>query len=269
MRELTQRLPHYSYLYYGDNANAPYGIKSPAEIYELTQQGIEYLFQEGAQLILLACNTASATALRRLQQEWLPHHYPAGRVLGIVVPTIEQITGVSWQQTTPLTTPVSAEQFTIGILATPATVSSNAYPTEVHKRNPSIRVVQQACPGLVEAIEAGAEDKALKLISRYSAQLQKEARDIRAVLLGCTHYAVFADAIRQYFPATVKVFEQPQIVVESVIKYLKRHPELEQRIAREKTNRFVTSGDPKRVSIRAMRYFGSSLHFEALEAETA
>ncbi len=261
LRALIDHLPQYAYAYYGDNAHAPYGTKRPDEIYELTKIGVAYLFEQGAHIVILGCNTASAAALRRLQQEWLPQHYPDRRVLGIVVPTIEQITGIDWRHTKPITTPISKEHFTVGILATPATVISQAYPQEVHKRNPSIRVIQEACPGLVEAIEAKQDEEVQRLVQIYTQNLQKSAPNMQAVLLGCTHYALIADQIRRCFPENVKVYEQPEIVAISLAKYLMRNPEMVQPEAKTSPPRFFTTGDPSSVSQKASHYFEKEVIF--------
>lgn len=262
LRALIDGLPQYSYVYFGDNAHTPYGEKSADEIIELTKVGADFLFSHRAQVVILGCNTASAAALRHLQQQWLPKHYPDRRLLGILVPTIEQMTGAGWHHTTPITTPISSEMFTVGILATQATVESHAYPREIHKRNASLRVVQQACSGLVEAIEAGDDSKTKTLTERYVHALQAAAPDLRAVLLACTHYELIAPIIASLLPESVRLYHQPTIVAKSLDAYLKRHADLADTLERAGGRAFFTTGDPVAVSKAAARYFGKPASFE-------
>lgn len=262
LRALINQLPQYSYCYFADNAHAPYGEKSPDEIIKLTQSGVEFLFNKGAHIVILGCNTASAAALRYLQQKWLPQHDGEKRILGIVVPTVEQITGADWRHTTPITTPISTDKVTIGVLATPATVATKAYPTEIHKRNASLRVVQQACPGLVEAIEQQGSDITQQVIEKYVGRLLQQAPDVRAVLLGCTHYELIADSIQRLLPSSVTLYHQPTIAAKSLQTYLEKHPELAARLNVTASRQFFTTGDPTQISSATARYFGESVRFE-------
>lgn len=265
-------LPAYSYIYLGDNARAPYGPRSADEIYTFTRQGVEYLFGEGCDLVILACNTASANALRRLQQELVATHHPDKRILGILVPTIEQITGVAWKQTKQ-TVSASLGRTTVGVLATPATVASGAYPVEIHKRNPSITVIQQACPGLVEAIEAGESLEAIdSLLEKYFMLLEAQvsaSASLSAVLLGCTHYALVANRIRNFLPPAVALYEQPSIVAKSLKKYLAAHPEIEQQFDRQGQQIFLTTGIDIDVSAHSSQYFGRQLTFRTVVIDPA
>lgn len=263
---ILDELPEYSCLYLGDNARAPYGSRSSEEIFEFTKQGVDYLFSHGCALVILACNTASASALRKIQQEVLPAQYPDKKVLGILVPTIEQITGVPWKQTSHSMSALGVAS--VGVLATEATVKSNSYADEIHKRNPSIRVFQQACPGLVEAIEAGEDVYVITtMVSGYVAQLKKQvppnAAPISAILLGCTHYALIADLITKLLPPEVRLYEQPRIVATSLKKYLAAHPEIEQKLDRKKERIFVTTGNSNDVSAQSQKYFGQSIQFKS------
>ncbi|MBI4021732.1 MAG: aspartate/glutamate racemase family protein, partial [Candidatus Andersenbacteria bacterium] len=188
LRVLVDRLPRYSYVYLGDNARMPFGSRTADDVFALTWHGVDYLFRRGCALVILACNTASAVCLRRIQQEELPAQYPDRRVLGIVVPTIEQITGVNWEVRKAV--PVGQTDVrSVGVLATTQTVRSQAYPHEIRKRRPSIRVVQQACPRLAALIEAGAQQTKLRreIKKCLAALYQAAGNDIDAILLGCTH----------------------------------------------------------------------------------
>ncbi|MBI1834036.1 MAG: glutamate racemase, partial [Candidatus Andersenbacteria bacterium] len=174
---IRKLLPQYSYIYLADNANTPYGDKTAEEIYVLTKKSVEILFEKGCILVILACNSASACALRRLQQEWLPIHYPDRKVLGILVPTIEQVTTDTYKS--------------LGILATKATIASGAYEREIKKRAPDMKLIEQACPGLVDLIEEGAPDEEIKEKAAVfvSMLLKKSDHPPDAILLGCTHYS--------------------------------------------------------------------------------
>lgn len=268
LQGMVKALPQYSYMYLGDNARAPYGSRSSEEIFAFTRQGVEYLFAHGCELIVLACNTASATALRRLQKEVLPQKYPDKKILGILVPTIEQITGVPWQQITHSMSAIGVA--TVGVLATEATVQSGAYAEEIHKRNSSIQVLQQSCPGLVEAIEAGEDESVLRtLVQGYLDQLYAQApggaESLSAILLGCTHYALIADLIRSQLPAHVHIYEQPQIVANSLKKYLEVHPEIAQGLDQSGQRQFFTTGDPADINHHSARYFGAPITFSQIK----
>lgn len=261
---LIDALPQYDYLYLGDNARAPYGSRPAAEIIEYTQQGVDYLFQQGCPVVILACNTASAVALRSLQHDFLPQKYPNRRVLGIVVPTIEQITGLPWN--TSLAIP--DEPRTIGLLATEQTVASGSYAEEIKKRNPAVQLIQQAAPDLVKVIEAGSSHEIIKQTAQnYINQLMQQASSVTpalsAVVLGCTHFEIIADMIRELLPAEVALYEQPKIVATSFANYLQRHPEIEQKLSKTGQRMFLTSGDATEVSKQSEKFFGMKIKFES------
>lgn len=266
LRALIKELPQYSYWYLGDTKRAPYGDRTTQEIYEFTRQGVDYLFKQGSTLVILACNTASAVALRKLQQEWLPTHYPDRRILGILVPTVEQITGVPWASKNQGVS-ATAGTITIGVLGTAQTIISRAYELEIHKRNPSLRVIQQACPGLVETIEAGEDEDALAaLVKNCVDQLQEQASTsgtkLSAVLLGCTHYELIAGIIRQQLPPSVRLYNQPAIVAASLATYLTRNTDLAAKLEQTGERVFLTTGDPVHTSQHSARYFGEAINFE-------
>jgi glutamate racemase len=264
LRALVSALPDQDFVYLGDHANAPYGRRQPDQIHDFTIRAVQTLFDQGCRIVVLACNTAAATALRRIQQEWLPARYPDRRVLGVLVPVVEAITGVPWLVQQPVG---AARPFRkIGIFATPRTVLSNAYPAEIAKRAPEIRVIQQVCPKLAGAIEKDMPEKALtRLVSYYVSALMErmggESPD--AVVLGCTHYPLVAGAFAEALPRGVAVICQPSLVAERLVEYLRRHPEL-----RDPTRagggscRFLTSGDPLAVSHLGSRFFGRRIDFE-------
>lgn len=240
LQAIRQQLPQYSYLYLADRQHSPYGDKTPEQIFTLTQNGVKLLFQQGCVIVILACNSASAVALRRLQQDWLPQHYPDRRVLGILVPTIEQITGLPWQANTKAESAPAIPS--LGILATPATVNSGAYLREIKKRAPAIKIIQQTCPGLAEAIEQHDETNIRKLCAQYVSELlQKNQANVHTILLGCTHYDVVSDQINQLLPADVVLFKQPTIIAESLARYLTQHLRLAAQVKTDAAVTFITT----------------------------
>lgn len=224
LKALQQHLPTQPFIYLGDHQNAPYGSRSKDELYDLTTRNIDWLFHQGCELVILACNTASSV-LRRIQHEALPSHHPGKRVLGIVIPTIEKITGVAWNL--PALSENLVSKSTIGVFATAATVQSQVYPLEIHKRAPHIRVVQQACPSLTSLIENGAPTKVIMhdvrmYVEELHAQMNGSLPDY--ILLGCTHYALIKDLFRAALGENVKLINQAECVVTSFENYLERHP---------------------------------------------
>lgn len=264
-RALIRRLPHQPFVYLGDHANAPYGVKPADDVLALTIKNVTRLFAHGCTLVLLACNTASAAALRRLQQDWLPDTYPDHRVLGVLVPLVEAVTEVPWHIKAPVATPGRLPK-TVGIFATASTVASNAYPFEIGLRTHDINVVQQACDGLVDLIEDGADHEDIQAlvtscVKNLLAQLDGAAPD--AVVLGCTHYPLVADAFAAALPPGIDILQQPEIVAESFADYLARHPRFAQ--GKDGAVRFLTTGDPTKVNRQASRFFGSEISFEKIE----
>ena len=278
--ELSAALPNQPFVYLGDHAHAPYGNRSGPEIYELTRRSVERLFEMGCRLVILACNTASTIALRRLQQEWLAPHWPEHRILGVVVPTIEAITGVTWlarHRNVPARvghverTAIRAPRV-VGIFGTPATVRSQVFPIEIAKRAPHIRVVQQACRELVRQIENGASRE------QMAATIAADAQDLAsslggdrpdAIVLGCTHFPLVRDLFEAQLDGGIELVSQPRQVALALVDYLQRHPEFAETgnggtTGRIETSTLLTSGDAADVSMRAGHLFGRPLVFRAL-----
>jgi len=256
LRELVKQLPEYSYVYLGDNARAPYGARTPEEIYQFTLQAVEKLFAEGCELVILACNTASANALRRIQQHDLSR-YPGKKVLGILVPTIEQITGLPWSALHPY-----PQAINIGVFATQATVNSHAYKTEILHRNPQAKVAEVACPELATLIENGADEVVLRdCVKQYVDQLRSELPDVDAVLLGCTHYPLVLEHFVFELPG-IPVFDQGQITADALRAYLSNHPEIEKHLPREGDWRFLTTAEPELIEPLATAFFGLPIQYE-------
>ena len=266
LRALAAALPNRQFTYLGDHANAPYGDRSAEDVFRLTIANVERLFALDCRLVLLACNTASAVALRRLQQHWLPGVAPDRRVLGVLVPMVEAITHVPWQvQAPPSDHPTPPA--TVGVFATVRTVATGAYPFEIGRRAPSVQVVQQACPELVRAIEAGADTATLQsMIDGYTADLLTRAPDGRldSIVLGCTHYPLAADAFARALPAGLPILEQPKIVARSLEAYLERHDGIDEPATQGDRLRFLSTAPGSATDAVATRFFGRAVSFEPL-----
>lgn len=233
LREIRRRLPQYDYLYLGDNARAPYGERSFDVVYEFTLQAVEALFARGCNLVILACNTASAKALRTIQQNDLPKIDPRKRVLGVIVPTIEEIDSLTTSRH-------------IGLLATPGTVHSHSYAIETAKRFADVKVTEMACPMWVPLVENGEanSDGADYFVKKYVDAIMTSDPLIDTLLLGCTHYPILISKIRKYVPENVKIVPQGDIVAASLENYLQRHPEMEEICSKEGTTEFITTENP-------------------------
>lgn len=230
LREIRKRLPQYDYLYLGDNARAPYGTRSFDIVYRFTLQAVEELFRRGCRLVILACNTASAKALRTIQQNDLPRIDPSRRVLGVIRPTVEALGDMS----------VNGH---VGLFATPGTVRSESYRLEVEKLFPRMRLTGHACPmwvPLVENNEAG-NPGADYFVEKDTRQLLQADPEIDTVILGCTHYPLLYPKIRSYLPENVRLIAQGGIVAGSLADYLLRHPEMEHTLSRGGETRFLTT----------------------------
>jgi glutamate racemase len=256
LRRVVEVLPQYDYLYLGDNARAPYGSRSQKVVYEFTREAVAYLFRQGCPLIIIACNTSSAKALRRIQQEYLPLTHPDRRILGVVRPLAEEVAG----RTT---------FHRLGLLATEGVVASEAYLREIQKLNPSIEVFQKACPLLVPIIEAGEQhwEGAEMIVRRYLEELMAEAGSIDALLLACTHYPILYETIRRNVPEHVEVLEQGTIVADKLKDYLRRHPEMEQRLTRNAARTFLTTDLTDRFDRLARTFFGEPIHSRLITLE--
>ena len=264
---LHARLPQQRFLYLGDNANAPYGQKTSSEILALTEAGVERLFESGARLVILACNTATAVALRPLQQSWLPTHHPDRRVLGVIAPMVEEIARTPWHSTAgPDEARRAAE--TVAIFATPATVASGFYPTEIALRAPNTQVVQEACPELAGMIETGAAEAALRhVVERHVANLLAGlGRPPEKAVLGCTHFPLVEPLFRAALPAETQILSQPARVAAALVAYLFRHPEMKDFARHPLEPRCLTTGDSERVTALASRFYGRHLRFDGTES---
>lgn len=234
LREFQRLLPRYDYIYLGDNARAPYGTRSFGLVYEFTSQAVRHLFEKGCPLVILACNTASAKALRSIQTTDLPEIDPTRRVLGVIRPTIERL-------------PELSSTNHVGVLATPGTVLSRSYTIETEKLFPYMKVTEKACPMWVPLVENGeaASPGADYFVRKYIDEIMTEDPEIDTLILGCTHYPMLYDKIREVVPDRIKVIPQGDLVANSLKDYLERHPEMEKRLTHNSSTRYETteSGD--------------------------
>ena len=253
LKEIVKTLPQYDYIYLGDNARAPYGSRSFETVYEYTLQCVKALFDKGCHLVILACNTASAKALRTIQQKDLPLIDANRRVLGVIRPTTEIIGNYT-------------KSGKVGVLGTAGTVSSGSYLVEIEKFFPQLNVYQEACPMWVPLIENNeiSTPGADFFIRRHVESLLAKEKNIDAVILGCTHYPLIEAQIRKYLPANVSVLSQGPIVAAGLKDYLLRHPEIEQQCSKEGRLQFFTTEQPENFDGAAGLFFGSPIRSEHL-----
>lgn len=253
-KEVLKQLPEYQLLYLGDTARTPYGNRSQELIYQFTEQAVDYLFQQGCQLVIIACNTASSEALRKIQQEWLPKNYPDRRVLGVIRPVVEEA--------------VKESRFgRIGVVGTQGTISSNAYERELKTLKPEVKVIQQACPLLVPLIEEGQmrRPETMKILRNYLRPLKNQKID--TLILGCTHYSILFKQFQSACGKSIKVLDSAQIVVEKLKDYLKRHPEIEKKLEKGSSHRFLVTDITDKFHQNAESWLGQKIKLEKIKLE--
>lgn len=240
-REIKDALPRYDYIYLGDNARVPYGTRSFETVYEFTKECVFKLFELGCNLVILACNTASAKALRSIQQNDLP---PGKKVLGVIRPTTESI-----------------DQFTrsnaVGVLATQGTVLSESYKIEINKFHPQIKVYQHACPLWVPLVENNEIDNPATayLVKQDIEEMLRQSKHIDTLILACTHYPLLLPVIKRYVPEQVQVLSQGQLIAKSLADYLIRHPEVETACSKGAKTAFYTTDDAENFEEKAKIFF--------------
>jgi len=247
LKAIVEELPEYDYLYLGDNARAPYGNRSYETVYQYTLQAVEWFFSQGCSLIILACNTASAKSLRSIQQLNIPLHNNK-RVLGVIRPTAEIVGEFS-------------ATGNIGVMGTVGTINSDSYKIEINKFFPAAKVFQQACPMLVPIIENGEHETsgADFFVKEYTAALMAQSNSIDTVLLGCTHYPLLANKIKQYLPENVMVVDQGKIVAASLADYLKRHNEIEIHCSKNASRIFYTTDNTETFNLLGPLFYGAPI----------
>ena len=267
---LIERLPGYDYLYLGDSARAPYGGRSHDAVYQFTREAVEFLFDAGCPLVILACNTASARALRTLQQRHLPARRPDRRVLGVVRPAAEALAGISADAVPGATSPVDATG-AVAVLGTTGTIASDSYRIELAKLAPRLGLIQQACPLWVPLVEAGELDGGGTefFLRKYLDPVLAAAPRPDRILLACTHYPLLLPAIRRVVdrvaggPA-IAILEQGQLVADRLATWMARHPEMEARLGRTGTRRYLTTDDPAWFAARAAALLGRPIAAETV-----
>lgn len=248
---IRQLLPQYDYLYLGDNARAPYGPRSFDVVYEFTRQAVHKLFEMGCHLIILGCNTASAKALRTIQQHDLPQWDPERRVLGIIRPTAEVIGDLTKSRH-------------VGVLATEGTIKSESYNLEIQKLHPDITVTGVACPFWVPLVEYNEADSpgADYFVKKRIDEIMHKDPQIDALILGCTHYPILMPKIKKYLPAGVRIISQGQYVAESLADYLARHKKIEQRCSKGAAARYLTTENPAKFKESAQIFLNESVEVD-------
>ena len=254
--KIREVLPEYDYIYLGDNARAPYGTRSFEVVYEFTRQAVNKLFDMGCHLVILACNTASAKALRSIQMNDLPQIDPARRVLGVIRPTVECVGEISKNQH-------------IGVLATAGTIKSESYPLEIHKLFPEIQVSGTACPMWVSLVEnnESQDEGADYFIRKYIDQLLSKDPQIDTVILGCTHFPILLPKILQYIPDHISVIAQGEYVAESLKDYLKRHPEMDAKCTKNGNCQFYTTEAEEKFSESASTFLKQQISVKHITLE--
>jgi len=252
--EIRDRLPQYDYLYLGDTARTPYGTRSFETIYRYTQQGVKTLLNAGCPLVILACNTASAKALRSIQQKDLVTHYPNERVLGVIRPSVEVVGESS----------ISKK---IGLFGTPGTVRSDSYKMEFNKLFPDIELFQEACPMWVPLVENNEVDTpaAEFFVKKHVNNLLEQSSAIDTIILACTHYPLLMDQIRKFVPEEIHIMDQGPLVAEKLDDYLYRHPEIEERCTKKGNAAFMTTGAVDLFEENAEIFFGQKISAKHIE----
>jgi glutamate racemase len=253
-RAIRGELPWYDCLYLGDNARTPYGHRSFETVYRFTAEAVRFLFERDCALVVVACNTASAKALRTVQQKLLPGLAPDRRVLGIIRPSVEALAlERSWRS--------------VALWATPGTVSSDSYAIELGKLRPDLRLTQLPCPLLVPLVESGElEGPGVEhFVRKYWAQTKAAAGEVDALLLACTHYPLLLPRIRELVPSRVRVLSQGEIVAPSLADYLQRHPEIESRLSRGGQTRFLTTDVSESFDRLAELFLGHPVRSERVD----
>lgn len=251
LKEILKKLPQYDYIYLGDSARVPYGNRSQEVIYEFTQQAVDFLFKQDCQLIIIACNTASAEALRKIQQKWLPKYGNGQRVLGVIRPVVEKAVQVSKGK--------------VGVIGTKGTINSQAYIKEIEKLNPKLEVIQRATPLLVPLIEEGWQKSEVtkKVLRKYLKPLKNAKID--TLILGCTHYPILYKEIKGIMGNKVKVLNSGEIEAESLADYLQRHSEIESELDKNSDYKFYVTDLAEHYQELGEKWFGDKIKFEKID----
>ncbi len=246
LKAITKKLSEYNYIYLGDTARTPYGTRSKEVIYEFTTQAVDFLFKNNCEIIILACNTASSDALKKIQQEYLPKHYPGKKVLGVLIPTAEEAIKKTLNKK-------------IGVIATERTVNSNSFKKELLKLNPKVKVYQNACPLLVPIVETGEQNSNFTevIIDKYLKPLIK--KDIDTLILGCTHYGILERKIKKVVGNKILVLSEAKIIPKKLEIYLKNHPEIKKILSKKRKIIFYTTDLTDKFILLGSKFFGKKI----------
>lgn len=248
-KSIIKKLPQYDYVYLGDTKNLPYGEKSPAKIFDYTKAAVDFLFRQDCALVIVACNTSSALALRKIQQQYLPKYYPDRRVLGVVIPTLEEAD--------------KNRRKKIGVIGTNATINSHIYKKELKKIDPKAKIYELATPKLVPLIESNSLQKAAKTLELYLAVLQKKG--IEALVLGCTHYPILKKEVRKLGGRKLEVVGQDEIIPYKLSGYLKRHREIAKKLSKKSQKEFLVTKVTPGFRAVAKRLFGKPVKLKTIK----
>ena len=256
--KIRKRLPEYDYVYLGDNARTPYGNRSFEVVYEFTLQAVQWLFKHNCHLVILACNTASAKALRTIQQKDLPRIDPHRRVLGVIRPTVENIGQMTRTRH-------------VGILGTPGTISSGSYPIEIEKLFPNLIVDSEACPMWVPLVENNEHDKpgADYFVQQHINNILAKDPQIDTIILACTHYPLLKKKIRSFLPESIRLLSQGKLIAKSLEDYLHRHPEIETQCSKNAACRFYTTESEEKFATMASLFLKGKIDVERINIENA
>ena len=246
-RKIFKKLPGFDYVYLGDTKNLPYGEKSQKQIYLYTKKGVEYLFKKKCELIIIACNTASALALRKLQQNFLPKYFPNRRILGVIIPTLEEADK-------------HHKGRRMGVIATTATINSHIYKKELLKIDKRAKIFEISAPDLVTLIESNDLKKATESLKIYLSSFQKNK--VETVILGCTHYPILKSVCSRLLGKQVSIISQDEIIPKKLKEYLNKHPELKRKLTKNRTRRFYVTKKQQNFNQVANTLFGKTLKFK-------
>lgn len=250
LKSIISRLPDNDYVYLGDSARAPYGNKSPELIYKYTQEAVDFLFKKGCELVIVACNTVSAEALRKIQQEWLPEKYSDKRVLGVIIPISEVVAE---------TIKSAPKKNRLGIIGTRSTILSGTYDLEIKKLYSNLEIFSESCPLLVPLVEEGwIKRRETRMILKYYLHSLKDKK-INYLILGCTHYPILFKEIKSIMGKSCQVFDSPRFVSEKLADYLDRHPEIEKKISKNKKRVFYTTDDANKFKELGEKFLGQKI----------
>lgn len=246
MKGISKELPGYNFVYFGDTARVPYGTRSKEIVYEFTKQSVDFLFAKDCELIIFACNTASSDALRRIQQEYAPKYYPNKKVLGVLVPAAESAA-------------IKTKNKRVGVIATQGTVASGSFIREIQKLDKNIKIFQKSCPLLVPIVEAGEQNSEITgiILKKYLKPLVDKKID--TLILGCTHYGILEPQIKKIVGKKIKIVSESKIVAEKLRDYLKRHPEIEGKLAKGGKRSFYSTDLTENFQVLGSKFFGQKI----------